>query len=195
MSSISSKKRTKTSLKVVKLNSFVRFLEEKIILILSDLYLVTGNLSVLSMSLEVLGLASFLHQLIMKRHICSFKLKLRKIMKIENKIDFFLQGSGNPRIPKISEVWVRVGRVWPISWSGSSGSEFWIPEKSGAGQDIRFFRFFAHVKINGQKWITWIISKTHHSILKILLVLGADENLERLEDKIRKCLFFCVKIF
>ena len=30
---------------------------------------------------------------------------------------------------------------------------------------------------------------------KILLVLGADEHLERLKGKIRKCLFFYVKIF
>ena len=35
----------------------------------------------------------------------------------------------------------------------------------------------------------------HDSILKILLVLGADEYLERLEGKIRKWLFFYVKIF
>ena len=38
-------------------------------------------------------------------------------------------------------------------------------------------------------------SKMHHSIWKIILVLGADEYLERLESKIRKCLFFYVKIF
>ena len=38
-------------------------------------------------------------------------------------------------------------------------------------------------------------SKMHHSICKILFVLGADEYLERLEGKIRKCLFFYVKIF
>ena len=35
----------------------------------------------------------------------------------------------------------------------------------------------------------------HDSILKILLVLGADEYLERLKGKIRKWLFFYVKIF
>ena len=34
----------------------------------------------------------------------------------------------------------------------------------------------------------------HHSIWKILFVLGADEYLERLEGKIRKCLFFNGKI-
>ena len=38
-------------------------------------------------------------------------------------------------------------------------------------------------------------SKMHHSIWKILFVLGADEYLERLEGKIRKSLFFYVKIF
>ena len=38
-------------------------------------------------------------------------------------------------------------------------------------------------------------SKMRHSIWKILFVLGADEYLERLEGKIRKCLFFYVKIF
>ena len=38
-------------------------------------------------------------------------------------------------------------------------------------------------------------SKMHHSIWKIVFVLGADEYLERLEGKIRKCLFFYVKIF
>ena len=44
-------------------------------------------------------------------------------------------------------------------------------------------------------WINWIISKTHHSIWNIHFVLGADEHLEKLEDKIRKYLFFYVKIF
>ena len=34
----------------------------------------------------------------------------------------------------------------------------------------------------------------HHSIWKILFVLGSDEYLERLEGKIRKYLFFYVKI-
>jgi hypothetical protein len=38
-------------------------------------------------------------------------------------------------------------------------------------------------------------SKMHHSFWKNLFVLGADEYLERLEGKIRKCLFFYVKIF
>ena len=32
----------------------------------------------------------------------------------------------------------------------------------------------------------------HHSIWKILFVLGADEYLERLEGKIRDGIFFCV---
>ena len=35
----------------------------------------------------------------------------------------------------------------------------------------------------------------HHSIWKILFVLGGYEYLERQEGKIRKCLFFYVKIF
>ena len=35
-------------------------------------------------------------------------------------------------------------------------------------------------------------SKMHHSTLKIIFVLGADEYLERLEGKIRKFLFFYV---
>ena len=35
----------------------------------------------------------------------------------------------------------------------------------------------------------------NHSIWKILFVLGAYEYLERQEGKIRKCLFFYVKIF
>ena len=37
-------------------------------------------------------------------------------------------------------------------------------------------------------------SKMHHRIGKILFVLSADEYLERLEGKIRMCLFFYVKI-
>ena len=37
-------------------------------------------------------------------------------------------------------------------------------------------------------------SQMHHSIWKILFVLGANEYLERLEGKIRKCLFFYSKI-
>ena len=36
------------------------------------------------------------------------------------------------------------------------------------------------------------ISKKHHSIWKIIFVLGADEYLGRLEAQIRKCLFFYV---
>ena len=38
-------------------------------------------------------------------------------------------------------------------------------------------------------------SKINNSIWNILFVLGANEYLERLEYKIRKCLFFYVKIF
>ena len=38
-------------------------------------------------------------------------------------------------------------------------------------------------------------SKTLHSIWKILFVLGADEYIRRLEDKIRQCLFFYLKKF
>ena len=37
------------------------------------------------------------------------------------------------------------------------------------------------------------VDKTHHSIWKLLFVLGADEYLERLEGKIRECLFFYIK--
>ena len=36
-------------------------------------------------------------------------------------------------------------------------------------------------------------SKMHHSIWKILFVLGANKYLERLEGKIRKCLFLLLK--
>ena len=35
----------------------------------------------------------------------------------------------------------------------------------------------------------------HHSIWKIIFVLGAYDYLERKQGKIRKCLFFYVKIF
>ena len=38
-------------------------------------------------------------------------------------------------------------------------------------------------------------SKMHHSIWKFLFVLGADNYLQRLEGKIRKFLFFYIKIF
>ena len=38
-------------------------------------------------------------------------------------------------------------------------------------------------------------SKTHHGTWKIIFVLGADEHIERLEGKIRKCLLFFVKMF
>ena len=43
--------------------------------------------------------------------------------------------------------------------------------------------------------INWIISKMHHSIWKNIFVLWANEYLERLEGKIRKCLIFYVRIF
>ena len=41
-----------------------------------------------------------------------------------------------------------------------------------------------------KKRINWIISKTYHSIWKIIFVLGTDEYLERLVGKMRKYLFF-----
>ena len=43
----------------------------------------------------------------------------------------------------------------------------------------------------------WLYPKhvSHHGIWKIIFVLGVDEYLERLEEKIRKCLFFYVEIF
>ena len=44
-------------------------------------------------------------------------------------------------------------------------------------------------------WINLITSKMHHSVYKIIFVLGADEYLERLEGKVKKCLIFCVKIW
>ena len=44
-------------------------------------------------------------------------------------------------------------------------------------------------------WINGIISKIPHRNSKILLVLGSYEYLERQEGKIRKFLFFYVKIF
>ena len=75
-----------------------------------------------------------------------FKIKLqqdnnKKIWKkVKKKLDFFFlvtsHGPGYPRIPEISEFRVRAGRVWPISWSGSSGSEFWIPERAGQGRTL-----------------------------------------------------------
>jgi hypothetical protein len=43
--------------------------------------------------------------------------------------------------------------------------------------------------------INWIILRIPHMISKIIFVLGSYEYLERLEGKIRKCLFFYVKIF
>ena len=43
--------------------------------------------------------------------------------------------------------------------------------------------------------ISWIISRIHYKISKILFVLGSYEFLAMLEGKIRKCLFFHVKIF
>ena len=43
--------------------------------------------------------------------------------------------------------------------------------------------------------VNWIILKMHHSIWKILFVLGTDEYVERLEGKTRKRLFCYVKIF
>ena len=38
-------------------------------------------------------------------------------------------------------------------------------------------------------------SKKHHSIWKIIFLLGAAKYLERLEHKNRKCLFFYIKLF
>ena len=67
---------------------------------------------------------------------------------------------------------------------------FWI---TCMGYKVPFWQFFEK-GWDGRALLVRPL-KMHHSIWKILFVLSADEYLERLEGKIRKCLFFYVKIF
>ena len=64
---------------------------------------------------------------------------------------------------------------------------------SSTGKKVPFWQFFimgwdGHALLGRP-------SRILHGNWKIILVLGADEYIERLEDKIRECLLFYVKIF
>jgi hypothetical protein len=63
---------------------------------------------------------------------------------------------------------------------------------------VPFCDFIQNVPQALSMWIkvkNGIISKIPHRNSKILFVLGSYEYIERLIGKIRKCLFFYVKIF
>ena len=64
---------------------------------------------------------------------------------------------------------------------------------SSTGKKVPFWQFF-RMGWDGRALLGQP-SRIPHRNWKIIFVLGAYEYLERQEDKIRKCLFFYVKIF
>ena len=64
---------------------------------------------------------------------------------------------------------------------------------SSTSKKVPFWQFF-RMGWDGRALLGWP-SRIPHRNWKIIFVLGADEYIERLEGKIRECLFFYVKIF
>ena len=64
---------------------------------------------------------------------------------------------------------------------------------SSTGKKVPFWQFF-RMGWDGRA-LLGRPSRIPHRNWKIIFVLGADEYIERLEGKIRECLFFYVKIF
>jgi hypothetical protein len=64
---------------------------------------------------------------------------------------------------------------------------------STTGKKVPFWQFF-RMGWDGHALLGWP-SRIPHRNSKIIFALGADEYIERLESKIRECLFFYVKIF
>ena len=61
---------------------------------------------------------------------------------------------------------------------------------SSTGKKVPFWQFF-RMGWDGRT----LLGRPSRRNRKIILVLGADEYIEKLEGKIRECLFFYVKIF
>ena len=93
--------------------------------------------------------------------------------------------------------------AWDTFWKKSQNGAFIALQMKSCGQKkfqisstgkkVPFWQFF---------WMDWDgralldrPSRIPHRNWKIIFVLGADEYIERLEGKIRECLFFYVKIF
>jgi hypothetical protein len=93
--------------------------------------------------------------------------------------------------------------AWGTFWIKSQNGTFialqmkWFGPKnfqiSSMGKKVPFWQFF-RMGWDGRALIGRP-SRIPHRNWKIIFVLGADEYIERLEGKIRECLFFYVKIF
>ncbi len=93
--------------------------------------------------------------------------------------------------------------AWDTFWIKSQNGTFialqmksFGPKKiqiSSTGKKVPFWQFF-RMGWDGRA-LLGRLSRIPHRNWKILIVLGADEYIERLEGKIRECLFFYVKIF
>ena len=93
--------------------------------------------------------------------------------------------------------------AWDTFWIKSQNGTFialqmksFGPKKfqiSSMGKKVPFWQFF-RMGWDGRALLGQP-SRIPHRNWKIIFVLGADEYIERLEGKIRECLFFYVKIF
>ena len=93
--------------------------------------------------------------------------------------------------------------AWGTFWIKSQNGTFialqmksFGPKKfqiSSTGKKVPFWQFF-RMGWDGRA-LLGRPSRIPHRNWKIIFVLGADEYIERLEGKIRECLFFYVKIF
>jgi hypothetical protein len=66
-------------------------------------------------------------------------------------------------------------------------------QKSSTGKEVPFWQCF-RMGWDGRA-LLGRPSRIPHKNLKVIFAFGADEYIERLEGKIRECLFFYVKIF
>ena len=93
--------------------------------------------------------------------------------------------------------------AWDTFWIKSQNGTFialqmksFGPKKfqiSSTGKKVPFWQFF-RMGWDGRA-LLGRPSRIPHRNWKIIFVLGADEYIERLEGKIRECLFFYAKIF
>ena len=93
--------------------------------------------------------------------------------------------------------------AWGTFWIKSQNGTFialqikWFGQKnveiSSTGKKVPVWQFF-RMGWDGRA-LLGRPSRIPHRNWKIIFVLGADEYIERLEGKIRECLFFYVKIF
>ena len=84
-------------------------------------------------------------------------------------------------------------RKW--HFHSTSNEVIWPPKNqiSSTDKKVPFWQFF-RMGWDGRALLGWP-SRIPHRNRKIIFVLGANEYVERLEGKIRECLFFYVKTF